>query len=318
MENQPRIVLMCGGPFAYRGLSALAYEKYLAGVVIGTKETHVSNLLQQECEQSSVPFLSINGSLEMDKLSSWLDEINPDAVFSICFPYMIPAQLIRNETIKFINFHTGPLPSYRGPMPIFEVIRRGEKETAMSAHFMTESYDTGSVIYAETLPITKTDTFTSLALKLSERCGIMVSNMAEMLQFSRSIPSEEQDQSTAAFYPFPNTTELKIDWNAMSAEKIIALINACNGWNNGAITSFNNDELHLITVAPEPLPELANSIPGTVIELFADGSAEIACLNGQKIKVWQLGTEDGLYSFDFLKQLGLKVGVVLGSSINLN
>lgn len=318
MENQPRIVLMCGGPFAYRGLSVLAYEKYLAGVVIGTKETHVSNLLQQECEQSSVPFLSINGSLEMDKLNSWLNEINPDAVFSICFPYMIPARLIQNETIKFINFHTGPLPSYRGPMPIFEVIRRGEKETAMSAHFMTESYDTGSVIYAETLPITKSDTFTSLALKLSERCGIMVSNMAEMLQFSRSIPSEEQDQATATFYPFPNEEELKIDWDTMPAEKIIALINACNGWNNGAISSFNDDELHLITVAAEPLPEVTNAAPGTIIELFEDGSADIACIGEQKIKVWQLGTEDGLYSFDFLKQLGLKVGEVLGNSINLN
>src|SRR3989338_1446826 len=318
MENQPRIVLMCGGPFAYRGLSALAYEKYLAGVVIGTKETHVSNLLRQECEQSSVPFLNINGSSEIENLIEWLEEIKPDAVFCICFPYLIPARLIRNETIKFINFHTGPLPSYRGPMHIFEVIRRGEKETAMSVHFMTESYDTGSVIYAETLPITKTDTFTSLALKLSERCGIMVSNMAEMLQFSSSIPSEVQDQSEATFYPFPDVKELKIDWDTMSTEKIIALINACNGWNNGAITSFKDNELHLITVSPEPLAETRQYTPGTIIELFSDGSADIACIGEQKIRVCQLGTEDGLYSFDFLKQLGLKMDEVLGSSINLN
>src|SRR3989344_5327694 len=288
MENQPRIVLMCGGPFAYRGLSALAYEKYLAGVVIGTKETHVSNLLRQECEQSSVPFLNINGSSEIENLIEWLEEIKPDAVFCICFPYLIPARLIRNETIKFINFHTGPLPSYRGPMPIFEVIRRGEKETAMSVHFMTESYDTGSVIYAE------------------------------MLQFSSSIPSEVQDQSEATFYPFPDVKELKIDWDTMSAEKIIALINACNGWNNGAITSFKDNELHLITVSPEPLAETRQYTPGTIIELFSDGSADIACIGEQKIRVCQLGTEDGLYSFDFLKQLGLKMDEVLGSSINLN
>jgi len=318
MEHQPKIVLLCGGPFAYRGLSALAYEKYLAGVVIGTKQGPISALLEQECDKSVIPFLAIDGGSEIDKLSSWIEAIAPDAVFSICFPYLIPKQLIQNEKIKFINFHTGPLPSFRGPMPIFEVIRMREKETAMSVHFMTESYDTGAVIYAETVPITKGDTFTSLALKLSERCGIMVSNMAEMLHFSSRIPSEEQDQGIAVFYPFPDEQQLRIDWDVMTADEIIALINACNGWNNGAITTFNDNDIHLITVFPDPSIELSHSTPGTIIELFADGSADIACKDGQKIRIMQFGTEDGLYSFEFLKQLGVKEGEVLVSSIILN
>lgn len=308
MEDLSKIVVMCGGPFAYRSISALAFEKHLSGIVIGTSNETIAQLLQKECEQSGIPFLHISDHRDTDQLDHWLDNVQPTAVFSVCFPFLVPAHLLNDQNRKFINFHTGPLPKYRGPMPIFEVLRRNEKETAMTVHWMTESYDEGAVIYAEPVAISNDDTFTSLALKLSERCGLMVLNMAEMLQFSRSIPSQPQRQEVAQFHPFPKREELRINWNSMTAEDIISLINACNGWNNGATALFNREEIHLIAAEPTPSLRKEQYTPGTIVTLHDDGSGEIACINGKTLKILQFGTEDGLYSGDFLRQMGINTG----------
>lgn len=309
LEETPfkRIVIFCGGPFSFPTIGLLAFEKFLAGIVIATQEPTVARSMQQECEKAGFPFLSLTHKSQTDTIHDWLVQVQPDAVFSICFPYLIPEKVLGMENCHFINFHTGPLPAYRGPMPIFEVIRDQETVSAMTAHMMDATYDSGAIIYAEEVALSHGETFTSLAQKLSDRCALMALNVAQMIQYGNSIFTTPQDAEHAQFRPFPELSAMHIDWHTMTAKEIIALINAGNGWNNGAITSFNGEEMHLITVHPDPLPLENPAEPGTLLALFEDGSGEIACIQNEKILVRQFGTEDGVYSYAFLMQMGLPI-----------
>lgn len=309
MERKPKIVLLCGGPFAYRSLSALAYTNYLSGVIIGTSDLQISSMLKSECEKSKIPFLSIESNQETERMNQWLEHHQPDAVFSICFPFRLSNQTLSIHPIKFINFHLGPLPQYRGPMPIFEVFRNQENETAISIHWMTENYDQGALIYVEPLKIALEDNYSTIVKKMAERCSIMVINVAEMLEFGTVIHSQEQDENLAHFYGFPKRNDLFIDWNNMTANEIVALIKACNGWNNGAITYLDNEEIHLsgAEISSEILTSDHN--PGTLLKLNNDGSGEIACLENKKIIVKQFGNENGIYSAPFLNQKRIIPGV---------
>ncbi|TND07480.1 MAG: methionyl-tRNA formyltransferase [Bacteroidetes bacterium] len=306
--SSPRIGLLCGGPFAFQSITILALEKYLAGIAIGSSDMQTVGLLSSECERLGMPFLEIASKNETGLLGDWIEKVNPDYIFCICFPYKIPAELLRKKPERFINFHTGPLPAYRGPMPIFEVIRRGEKNSAISVHLMEEGFDTGAVIYEETVPLDVGETFTSLAIKLSERTAITVLNMAQMLEFGTSIPRTDQDPSEANFYPYPTEKEITIDWNSMQAESIISLINASYPWSGGAITGFDDETIRITQVKPLPFPSTSPAEPGTVLRKTAEQGLEISCLGGLSILALSFGSDRGNLGMEYLESVGLETG----------
>lgn len=311
--SSPRIAILCGGPFAFPAINILSLEKYLAGIAIGSRDLQAISILASECERLEMPFEEIGSKSEMHLLSAWLEKVNPDYIFSICFPHKIPAEILEQKPGKFINFHTGPLPSYRGPMPIFEVLRNGEKKSAVSVHLMDAGYDTGAVIYEETVPVSTDENFASLAVKLSDRTSITALNIAQMLEFGTHIPLSVQDNSVARFYSYPTEKDYTIDWNSMTAERIISLVNACFPWCHGAITTFEDTEIRISAVHPIPAPSSRPAKPGTIIRKTGEGLLEIACFGGKSIEAIAFGSQDPAENLAFLDKSGLSEGKKLGA-----
>jgi methionyl-tRNA formyltransferase len=166
--EQPRIAILCGGPSAFQSIQILALEKYLCGIAIASEESEAADQLEKEAKQLDLPFEKLVTRADLTKLDAWMEAAQPDAVFSIGFPYRIPAALLEKVPNKFINFHHGPLPKYRGAMPIFEVLRAGEAETAISVHLMDAEFDEGAVVFQEPIAIDEHETFGSLAVKIAD------------------------------------------------------------------------------------------------------------------------------------------------------
>ncbi len=289
-----KIVVLCGGKFAFPALQILGLENYLAGIAIGNGDHETVELLQQESRKSEIPFITIDSKIEVNNLYRWIQDIKPDAIFSICFPYLIPKSILQFTFNKCINFHTGPLPEYRGSSPIFEVLRSQEKQTAVSVHLMNDRFDEGAIILREIVTIDDDETYGSLTHKLSMRTGMTALNVAQMLQFSTFIPTVEQDETQALYYPKPTTRDTRINWSQMHAKQIETLINACNPWNLGAETTFNGQLVKIIE---------ANSVDfvnqkqaGSIIGLNNVGHLQIACIEDQCLNVKILSTNVGIIS----------------------
>ncbi len=313
--EQPRIAVLCGGPFAFQSIMTLFMEKYLAAIAIGSQDMQAKGMLAAECERMTIPFLDVYAKEDVHLLDEWLNTIKPDYIFCICFPYRISASLLNQYPQRFFNFHTGPLPAYRGPMPIFEVIRNREQTSAICVHLMDDGFDTGDLIFEEPVSLVLGETFPSLTVKLAERAAIAAMNLAQMLEFGSRLMQTKQDETQAHFYKYPKENDLTLHWTLLSAVECIALVNACQGWSKGAITQLHEEVLRISSVSPQPLRANFVEKPGTIIGKTSTGGVEIVCADGCSIEALSFQTDFENYAGIALEDIGLVAGVVLGELI---
>lgn len=311
MENKKKIVLLCGGKFAFKALQLLAYEKFLFGVAIGKGTESVSDALERECEENKIAFKSFPNKNSILEMKTWINNVQPDYIFSISFPFLIPEEVLLFGKDKFINFHPGPLPKYRGVMPIFEVLKNQESETAICVHFMNANFDEGNIIFNDPITIEEGDTYGKLTVKLSNRVAQVALNMANMLQFASKIPNFPQDENEAYYYEKPQFSDTYINWKRMDSEEILSLINACNPWNNGADTTFMGEQAKIIAAKHFNKPH-NNSHPGTIIEITEENTITVACSDNKQIAIEILSTDEGIMT---AKQLSSKINII-GSTFN--
>lgn len=306
MNTLAKIVILCGGKLAFPAIQTLALHGHLAGIAIGGEPSDAGTMLQRECQKSGLPFIACSSKNDLDNLQIWLNGIVTDAVFCICFPYKLPADMLQTPSLKFINFHTGPLPQYRGPMPIFEVLRNQETATALSLHFMEAAYDTGPIIFKEPIAIGTMETFGSLAVKMSLSAGQSALNMAQMLTFGSSVPCQPQAQEEAQYYAKPERRDTLIRWEQMQASEIVALINACNPWHGGADTMINGHALKIIAVSMRE--QQHEKAAGTIMDFDVQTGIKVACIEDHILFVEIVSTDLGITAGHLVKNLGITTG----------
>ncbi|WP_430406707.1 methionyl-tRNA formyltransferase [Fluviicola sp.] len=292
MENKKKILVLCGGKFALGALQKLAFEQYLCGIGIGKGQDSVLESVSQASSASGIPFKSFPTKQSASELREWIEEINPDYIFSISFPFLIDSETLEFGKNKFINFHPGPLPNFRGPMPIFEVLRYQEKQTAISVHFMSEQFDEGELILSDPLAIEPNETFGTLATKMSKHVAQVALNLANMLQFASKVPSLPQTENEARYFEFPTLEDTLVNWKNMSASEITSLINACNPWNNGADAYLNDQLVQLVCASYRNAAH--THVPGTILGITDEGHIEIACFNNSILLIEIIKSDLGI------------------------
>lgn len=306
METQKKILVLCGGKFAFKALQLLAYEKFICAIGIGKGTNNIIDNLQRESEDNNFGFKSFPNKKSISEMRSWIDEMKPDYIFCISFPFLLPESVLSYGQDKFINFHPGPLPQYRGAMPIFEVLKNQETETAICAHFMNKDFDEGNIIFNDPIAISENETYGKLVVKLSDRMAQVALNMANMLQFASNIPNQPQDNALAYYYEKPELSDTYINWKRMNSSEIIALINACNPWNNGADATLKGEQVKIIIASLLDKPH--NNQPGTIISIT--NTINIACNDNKQIAIDVLSTEQGIMT---VKQYALSNHIITTS-----
>ncbi|UCS92361.1 hypothetical protein KZP23_16870 [Echinicola marina] len=286
MNTARKIVVFCAGKSALPACQVLHLEGCLAGVVIGG---HVSELESglSAIYGSSISQITIKNKFDFGKLTKWLERIAPDALFCIGFPYLVPESLLEAYPQKWINFHMGKLPDYRGPMPIFETLKAGEEEAVLTIHLMDKDFDRGNIIWEEEIKLDEVETFGSLAVKFAEQIALAAQNTSQMLQFGSVLPSSPQPDSSA-YCPFPTQRDTSINWAYMNANEIIHLCQACNPWNGGADTAWGRTSFKLIK-AKKLIGEKHQQAPGTI--LSGTGQVHIACVD-EEVLVLEIVSSD--------------------------
>jgi len=103
-----------------------------------TKERHVSKINN---------FLN---SLDLDHEIFTVKDNPPLQPFglgvSYCYPRKITASLLSMPKKGFVNYHPGPLPSYKGPNEYEDAIKNKEIHWGVSLHYMNEDFDAGPII----------------------------------------------------------------------------------------------------------------------------------------------------------------------------
>ena len=79
------------------------------------------------------------------KTHSLINEFSPDIVISFSNPFIIPEEILLLNT-KFMNFHPGILPNYKGNLSTVYSLINNEPFVGGTWHYLDKGIDTGNII----------------------------------------------------------------------------------------------------------------------------------------------------------------------------
>ena len=242
-------------------------------------------------------------------LISLIDRNKIDIVIVQTLPYKIPGACLNIPGTEFYNIHPGPLPQYRGPDPVFWLIKNDESQTALTLHKMDLDFDTGPVLLSEPIPVYKSDTYGTLNSHLAQAAPVIINKFLNALRGVIPPPSIPQNPEQACFHKKPDVRDLLIQWPSFTSTQIHALCRACNPNQNGSITFFRGVITRFLEVeAIEPTFK-ANLSPGTVITADASHGLQIKTADNRAILVKVLHTDEGYFSgTQFITVFNVKIG----------
>ena len=127
----------------------------------------------------------------------------PDLVVVANFSQIIRDEIRRVPKIGIINFHPSLLPKYRGPSPIFWVIKNGETKSGATVHFIDDGINTGDIIMQEELLVLPCDTEAKLIVRtLAIGAPLLVRAVDTLI--TGTAQRIVQVESDATYFGFPN------------------------------------------------------------------------------------------------------------------
>jgi methionyl-tRNA formyltransferase len=303
-----KVIILCSSRFALPAMQELMFFQQLAAVAI---PDHCEEMIEQTeavLEDRGIPVLRLEKENFVRQLSEAIDLYEINLGLMMTFSFKLPASIYTLPSKGFFNVHPGPLPFYRGADPVFQQIRNREKQAGVTIHKVDESFDTGPLVMQEMIHLEVTDTYGILTTKLSVVAARLVVVLIKMIGFGTLIPGKPQNETRSVYYKKQTAKDIAINWQTMNADEIIALINACNPWNKGAVAKIQNSIIRLL-LAEKKDPGINNKEPAGTILSFDNGIMTVATIHNEAISVNMIFMDEGFLKAEQLCYKGISVGM---------
>ena len=186
-------------------------------------------------------------------------------------------QLFKKETLQacrkgIIGIHPSLLPAYAGAHPHFWVIRKGEKESGLTAHWLSEKIDRGPIIAQVRFGIEGLR-YRELYKKMGKKLPALIHDIQLVLQ-GKSDPILKNAGIKASWFNNNQDQDSAIDFQRQDAQEVIQIILSESGffWWKGR-------RIHMVRGWIEPGDSV--HAPGTVLEMHPLRGVLIQCQRGQ-------------------------------------
>ena len=287
----------------------LVFYQQLAVVVIPEHCTEFTQEVQQLLKESGIPVLSVTKKDHVAKLQGAIKKYGATIGLMVTFTYKLPASVYTMPANGFFNMHPGPLPTYRGPDPVFWQIKNREEYAGIAIHKVDDDFDTGAIVLSDKIRLSVTDTHGILTAKLAELAARLVGVLIKMAGLGIAIPSRAQDKEKAKYYKRQSAEDITINWQTMDAATIIALANAGNPWNKGAVTKINHKIIRILGAekADGETNGMASTEPGTILAI-EEKNILVAAVNNDGLRVCYVFTDEGFMDAGRLAAMGFSAG----------
>jgi methionyl-tRNA formyltransferase len=302
-----KIILLCSTRFALPAIRELAFFNMLAAVAIPRYYDEMIENMDVVLTGTGIPVIELDKETFADRILEAIEENEVNLGLVMAFPYKIPSSVYKLTVKGFYNIHPGPLPQYRGSDPVFQQLKNKEKHAGVTVHKLDDGINTGPVVMNEMLKIESSDTYGLLTTKLANLAAKLTGTLIKLLSFEVSIASRPQDETKAKYFKRQQAKDIMINWQTMDADSIIALINACNPWNKGAVTKINNQVIRLLDGEKLPGNSFIQKEPGYILSIEENGIT-VSTLHDEAIIVRIIYTEEGFLQAYRLGQLGVATG----------
>ncbi|MBE0650707.1 MAG: methionyl-tRNA formyltransferase [Bacteroidales bacterium] len=268
-------------------------------------DTFINQKVKTFVQQLRIPFTE-----EKDRkkdLYEWINEHRFNVCFMIGYSYLIKLDRIRNAPTQLFNIHFGPLPTFRGPIPVFWQLKAGKKEIGLAIHIVNEKFDKGRIVWLKQIPNLPHYNFSSVIQLFSQLCIEGVFAILQKLLDGTPLLEIDRKDTVLSYHKRPVLKDVSIDWEKMTAGEICNLVRACNPWNKGAITFFNNREVKIMDARIAHIPvKDSTELPGTILEV--DDKFLVTCCDKKILEISMLYYQDAYYPAYQLNKLGFSKG----------
>jgi len=274
-------------PMAY----TLAMQQLQVYIFLSPAKDHfVQQKVMEFVQQTKLPFAEERNA---DKdLYTWLQKGNYDVCFVLGYPHLIRLEKLKSCPTRLFNIHFGPLPGFKGPVPVFWQLKKGVDKIGLSIHHLSQKFDDGALVWSKTTDNLPHYNYQLANQVLSQLCVEGVFFIVRLLMNKLPIPEIPANPAQAAYQKRPGLNDVLINWETMEAPEICNLVRACNPWNKGAVSLFQQQEIKLMdaTISNYELTWPEHLAPGTIIHI--DQSLHILCKNNKAIQVNMLFLND--------------------------
>jgi methionyl-tRNA formyltransferase len=266
MVVKTRIVLMGTPNFALAPFKALIESGYNIVGLVSQPDRKVGR--KQEMAATPTKQLALMHGIKVYQPESikkdygFMLELKPDLIITCAYGQFIPNEVLLLPKLGAINIHGSLLPKYRGGAPIHHAIMNDEKETGISIMKMAAKMDAGDVYSQHKLTIDKTDSYDTLAAKMSNLAKDAILKDLPLIIEAKLKAKPQEEKLVTLGYNITASQE-KIDWN-MPAQKIYNLIRGLSSI-PGAHTLFDGSILKIFK--GEITQKLSSKLPGSVVAL---------------------------------------------------
>ncbi len=279
-EQRPPRVLLCG--FREVGHFVLGHliEKGAGLVAVAThreseEDRRAWPSVIELAARHHIPVL-LSDRVRSERFERRLAELGVDLIVSAYYRRILPPAVLALATRGAFNLHPSLLPAYRGRAPINWALLRGEKETGVTIHEMTERPDAGPIVAQRAVAIAESDDAATLSVKMARAAAALFEQTWPSL-CSGSYTARPQDESKAFWVEKRGPEDGRIDW-CRSAAEIYNLVRAVARPFPGAFTGDGGDRLTIWRAVVTEAEEDPAELPGA--PLCHDGRWAIACGDG--------------------------------------
>jgi len=171
--GHPDIGIMGFGKMPADCAQILLNHQMKVNFILETEESPFSSL-EGLCSRNSIVFEKPKAEKKAEKVAAFLNDLDdPTVILSINNNFLFPANIVRKETLRIVNFHNAVLPSYPGhgqSIPRW-IVYNGETQHGVTWHLVNEGIDSGNILCNKTFAVLDTDTALSVMMR-SIKVGI--------------------------------------------------------------------------------------------------------------------------------------------------
>jgi methionyl-tRNA formyltransferase len=135
-------------------------------------------------------------------------QLSPDVIVSVAAPEIFRKEILGIPRLGCINIHSGRLPVYRGMMPTFWQMMRGESAVTVTVHEMAEKLDAGGILGTVTVPIASRDSLDRvITVTKQEGARVLIEVLGKIRQ--GRAPGIPVDMNGASYFSFPKREHVR-------------------------------------------------------------------------------------------------------------
>jgi len=275
---QPRIVFMGSPEFAVPSLRAAADLFSVVGVVTQPDKPAGRGKQLTPCAVKTAALQLGRPIIQPDKMREAMDQLRawqPDLIIVAAFGKLLRAEVLTLPPFGCLNIHASLLPRHRGAAPIPAAILSGDSETGVTLMKMDEGLDTGGILAADSIPITPTDTASTLTARLADLGAQLLRRRLPDYLDGKLTPIPQND-SRATYAPQLKKEDGLLRFTE-SAESLERRVRAMSEW-PGAFFDYNGSPVKVLRAHVRPDRVAA---PGRVIRV--EGQPAIGTAEGSLV-----------------------------------